>query len=213
MSNKTKKKFFERPLVIIITAVLACVIVCGILGGLTTGFTDFEEKSVEKNYSTLLLNKNNLFYDTIEEGTLYDGVNYSAKVKNGIITLNGESVDTDSDSVTISDTITFATVRLEEGTYTLSAFANADWKNCYVVGTYTVDGITHTWYSDYDKVPASLVTDTVHARTLELESETAVTFAVKVCEGAELKNTKITPVLVEGEDVGNYYVGILGFLG
>ena len=102
---------------------------------------------------------------------------------------------------------------LEEGTYTLSAFANADWKNCYVVGTYTVDGITHTWYSDYDKVPASLVTDTVHARTLELESETAVTFAVKVCEGAELKNTKITPVLVEGEDVGNYYVGILGFLG
>lgn len=212
-STNPIKKFFRNRWVQMTCVALAAILVCGMLGNLTEGFTNFKGESMKDRLSTMHINKDNLFFDKIEDGVISDTVNAKATADSGVIKLTANIADTNTDAVTVAETITFATVQLKEGTYSFTAYDNKDWKSCYVVGTYTLDGTTHTWYADYESITSFDNTETAHARTLELAEDVEVTFSIKLCEGVELENAKITPVLVEGEDVGNYYAGLLGLIG
>ena len=212
-SNSALKRFFRKPIVMMTCVALAVTMVLGTLGTITEGFNDWSGDTMKNGISTIHFNQNNLFFDVIEDKTLADTNNGKAVAKNGKITLNYDIADTDNNAVTVAETIEFATVNLKEGTYTLSAMNKADWKTCYVVGTYTLDGTTHTWYADYESISSFNNADTAHARTLELAEDVEVIFSIRVCEGAKLDNVKVTPVLVEGENEGNYYAGLLGLIG
>ena len=211
--NNAVKKFFRKPIVVMICVALAIVMLCGALGNLTEGFTNFEGENLKENISTLHLNKKNLFFDVIEDETLLDNNFGKATAKQGVITLNYEKADSDENAVTIAENIQIATITLKKGEYTLSAMNKADWKNCYVVGTYNVGGTTHTWYADYENVPVALASDVTHDRTLTLDADTEVMFYIRICEGTKLDNVKVTPVLVEGKNEGNYFAGLLGLVG
>lgn len=212
-NNNSVNKFFRKPIVMMTCVALVVVVICGMLGNLTKGFTDFDGENFKDRLSTVHINQKNLFFDVIEDKTILDNNNVTADAKNGIITLKADIADTDESATTVAETITFAKIELKKGEYTLSAMKNADWKTCYVVGTYNLNGTTHTWYADYESISGFNTAETAHARTLELAEDVEVTFSIRVCEGAELKDVKITPVLVEGENVGNYYAGLLGLVG
>ena len=209
-SNSAVKRFFRKPIVMMTCVALVVVLVLGALGTITEGFSDWSGETMKNGFSTLHLNQNNLFFNVIEDETLLDNNYGKATAKNGVITLNYEKADTDDTKVDIAETIDMATIKLKAGEYTFSAMKDENWTKCYVVGTYIVDGITHKWYADYEKVPGNDVSETSHARTLELKAETEVTFSIIVCEGAKLENVKITPILVEGKDEGNFHSGLLG---
>lgn len=212
-NNNSVNKFFRKPIVMMTCVALVVVLLCGALGTITNGFSDWSGETMKDGLSTLHINQKNLFYDVIEDKTILDNNNVTAEAKNGIITLKADIVDTDESATTVAETITFAKIELKKGEYTLSAMKNADWKTCYVVGTYNLNGTTHTWYADYESISGFNTAETAHARTLELAEDVEVTFSIRVCEGAELEDVKIAPVLVEGEDVGNYYAGLLGLIG
>ena len=213
--NSSVKKFFRKPIVMMTAVALVVVVICGMLGNLTNGFTDLDTDNFMDRLSTIHINQKNLFFDVIEDKTLLDNSNVTAKAEDGVITLKANIDDTDKNATTVAETITFATVKLTKGTYTLTAMKKVDWKTCCVVGTYTVNGTTHTWYADYTdtEVDGFNKSETVHGCTLDLEADTEVTFSIRVCEGAKLDNIKITPVLVEGKDAGNYFAGLLGLIG
>jgi len=209
-NNNSIQKFFRKPIVMMTCVALVVVLVFGALGTITNGFSDWSGETMKDGLSTLHINQKNLFYDVIEDGEIADSSNVEAEAKNGIITLSADIADTDENAVTPAENIAITTLKLSKGTYTLTAYDDADWKTCYVVGTYNLNGTTHTWYADYKTVPSKLASETAHARTLELTEDVEVTFSIRVCEGAELEDVKIAPVLVEGEDEGNYYAGFLG---
>ena len=213
--NSSVKKFFRKPIVMMISVALVVVALCGMLGNLTDGFTNFDSENLKDKFSTMHINKDNLFYDVIEDKVFLDNNNAKVSAENGVLTVKASITDNDTNAITIAEAVTFATIKLEKGTYTLSAYDKADRGVCCVVGTFNANGSTHTWYGDYtDKQVDGFDTSaTSHGQTVTLESDTEVTFVLRICEGAELDNVKIMPVLVEGENEGNYYAGILGLIG
>ena len=213
-NTNSVKKFFRKPVVMMTAVALVVVILCGALGNLTDGFTNFESEDLKDKLSTMHINKDNLFYDTIEDKVLLDNANGKVTSENGVITVNASIADTNDNVITVAESIALTTIKLEKGKYTFTAYDDADWKSCYVVGTYNVDGTTYTWYADYTdtEVDGFNTSETVCGKTLELAADTEVTFSLRLCEGVKLDNVKITPVLVEGEAEGNYYAGILGGL-
>lgn len=190
---------------IIAAIVLVAVILCGLLTRMTDGFTDF---SFEQK-----LNEDNLFYDTIDDGSFYEDANIAAIASGGIITLDGKIADTDPNSVDVAKSLSLGTITLKPGTYTFTCFKDEkpSWKTYYATGTYVENGVVYTWYADMSTAPNnSAKDDTKLGKTVTLQEETTVTFFVNLCEGVELKDVKAIPVLVEGEKDGKYSNGLIG---
>lgn len=201
------KKFFRKRWVTNILLVLAAVAVCAFVFKLTDGFETFNPKDI----ATLDLNEDNLFFEQIEDGEIFDNLQVTAIAENGAITLKGEIADSSPATVDLSDAIDLGSITLKPGTYTFTCFKDPAYKSHYAVGTYTIAGTTYTWYADFEKAPNNTAgAVNLLGRTITLEEEVTVSFEIRLVEGAKL-NTKAMPVIVEGEEVGNFYAnGLFG---
>ena len=198
------QKLSKKNWKVIIIAVALGVLASALVFSLTDGYDNVDLK----DNLTLKLNEDNFFFEKIDDGEIYDNTNIDAVAKNGIITLNGKIADTDPNIITLSDSISLATVTLPVGEYTFTCFDNPSYKSYYAVGTYVLDGKTYTWYADYDKAPNNTTNSTLlQGKTIELTEETEVTFEIRLVEGAELNNVKARPIVVEGDKDGSYYKG------
>ena len=202
------KKFFKKRWVRNVLLVMAAVAACACVFKLTDGFENWDPKDV----ATLDLNEDNLFFEVIEDGEIFDNLQVEAKAENGAIILKGEIADANPSTVDLSDSIDLGSITLQPGTYTFTCFKNPAYKSHYAVGTYTIAGTTYTWYADFEKAPnnaggaANLL-----GRTITLEESVTVNFEIRLVEGAKLNNVKAMPVIVEGEEPGNFYAnGLFG---
>ncbi len=199
------KRSSKKSLAIVVVAVIVSVLLCGFLVRITDGFQVLDPKEV----FAAKLNEENLFFEKVEDGEIFDNYQIDAVVKDGVITLNGKIAALDNTQLTFSDSIEFVTMKLEKGTYTFTCFDDPTVKSYFAVGEYVSGGAVHTWLADFEKVPAidfGTEFGTVHERTLTLEEDTTITFKIMVAEGAELNKVKGMPVIVSGEDEGNFYL-------
>ena len=198
------QKLSKKNWKVIIVAVVLGIVASALAFNLTDGYDNLDFK----DNLTLKLNEDNFFFEKIEDGEIYDNTSIDAVAKNGVITLNGKIVDTDPGAITLSDSIDLGTVTLPAGEYTFTCFNSPSYKGYYAVGTYTLDGATYTWYADFDKAPNNTTNSTLlQGKTIELPEEVEVNFEIRLVEGVELKNVKACPVVVEGDENGNYYKG------
>lgn len=203
--RNSNQKLTKKNWKVIFISVALGVLASALAFSITDGYDNVDLK----DNLTRQLNEENYFFEQIEDGEIYDNINIDAVAKNGVITLNGEIADTDPSVITLSDSIALATIKLPAGEYTFTCFDNPAYKSHYAVGRYTLDGKTYTWYADFEKAPNN-VSDSalLQGKTIELPEETEVTFEIRLVEGAELKNEKAIPVLVEGGEDGSYYKGL-----
>ncbi len=202
------KRNSKKSLAIVIAAVVVSVLLCGFLVRITDGFQVLDPKEV----FAAKLNEENLFFEKVEDGEIFDNYQIDAVVKDGVITLNGKIVAEDNTRLTFSDPIEFVTMKLEKGTYTFTCFDDPTVKSYFAVGEYIADGELHTWLADFEKVPGidlSAELGNVHERTLTLEEDTTITFKIMIAEGAELEKIKGMPVIVSGDEVGDFYLSFL----
>ena len=139
------KKTTKTTLAIAALAVVVAVLLCGFITRTTDNWTNFDPIKV---------NQDNLFYEQIEDGEIYDNYQIDAVAEGGIITLDGKIAAVDTSVLTFSDPIAFATLTLEPGTYTFSCFEDSSIKSYFAVGQYTLYGEDYTWLADFGKVPA-----------------------------------------------------------
>lgn len=202
MSRNYNQKLSKKNWKVIIIAVFIAMLATAMLFKMTDNLTTFAPDKVFARD----LNEDNLFYEKIEDGEIYDNIEVDAIAKNGIITLNGNITDTSPATIDQSTPIDLVRITLPAGEYTFTCFDNPNIKSYYAVGTYSLDGETYTWYADFDEVPNNSDNDeTLLGKTVELTEETEVTFEIRLIEGATLKNVKAVPVLVEGDEDGSYY--------
>lgn len=208
MSRNYNQKLSKKNWKVIIISVLVSVLAVSMLFTMTDNLTTFAPDKVFARD----LNEDNLFYEKIEDGEIYDNLEVDAIAENGIITLNGDITDTSPATIDQSTPIALGKLTLEAGEYTFTCFKNPNIKSCYAVGTYVIDGITYTWYADFDKAPNNSEGDeTLLGKTVEFDKETEVTFEIRLIEGAKFENVKAVPVLVEGDEDGSYYAPIFNF--
>lgn len=197
------KKTTKTTLVIAALAVVVAVLLCGFITRVTDNWTNFDPVKV---------NQDNLFYDQIDDGEIYDNYQIDAVAEGGIITLNGSIAAVDNTALTFSDPIEMVTLTLEPGTYTFSCFDKAAVKSYFAVGQYTIAGQTFSWLADFGKVPGidlGAEFGTVLENTITLEETVEVTFKIMIAEGTELDDVQAKPVIVEGEEEGSFYQATL----
>ena len=196
------KKFFRKKWVKNTLLVIVAVIVCALVSRLTNGFNDWDADTV----FSVDLNEENLFFEKIEDGEIYDNLQVEAVAENGLIVLDGEIADSSPTTVDLSNSIDLGSITLAPGTYTFTCFKNPAYKSHYAVGTYAIAGTTYTWYADYEKAPNNSANDvTLLGRTITIDEEVTVNFEIRLVEGAKLNNVKAMPVLVEGDEPGTFY--------
>ena len=194
----------------VILILLAAVILCGVTMRLTNNFTDFGTDGL----FTGTVNEENFFFEQIEDGDLEFIVDVDAEAKSGVITLDGGVRASAGNSLTIADEpIEFATLMLDAGEYTFSAFNKPSGKTYFAVGIYEIDGVKYAWLADtaksstyYDQALETRGYVNAHGQTVTFDEETEVTFFIMVVEGAELENVKAYPIIVEGDEEGDFYV-------
>ena len=187
----------------VILAVIIAVLVAVPLGGLVSVATDNWT-----NFDPVKVNQDNLFYDKIDDGEIYDNYQIDAVAKDGIITLDGAIAAVDTSALTFSDPIEIVTLTLEPGTYTFSCFDTPSVKSYFAVGEYTIAGVKYSWLADYAKVPAIELGGEfgkLVERTITLEETVEVTFKIMIAEGTELHDVEAKPVIVQGEEEGSFY--------
>ena len=162
---------------------VACVLIM-IVGFLTSGFTAWDKDSVADNVARKV-NPDNLY--TVDAVSLKDsndgyGIVVDVDEKTGAITLDGiASKDME---------FTVGTVTLPKGTYTLTASNKSAMNGVYVTAT-----IGATVYN-FDFTPGN---------TISLDTESSAVIKIHIANEAELNNIKILPVIVEGDEAGNFY--------
>ena len=173
-----------RKSTIKIIAIILGVCLLGGVIGFTSGLFEVNEGKQDE-YFGRKLNENNLY--TVECLTLTDsnmgnGITVDVDEKKGGILLDG----------TASADITYnvGTVKLTEGKYTLTAVDGASYKGVYVTLTYG------NQTKNFDFYPGS---------TIEIEGEVEATITIHIANGAELNNVWVLPVIVAGDEAGNYY--------
>ena len=206
MSNRTYK-FSKKNWLVVAVSVLLAVIATACTFNVTNSFTEFNPSKV-----VFAQNEDNLFFEKIEDGEIYDNVQIDCIVKNGEFTLDGSIANTNPGTITMSDSISVATLTLKPGTYTLSCFNKPNFKSYYLVGTYVIGDNTYTWYADFEDAPNNTEkSKLLHGQTVEFTEETTVHFEIRLVEGTELNNVKARPVLVEGDKEGNFFkIGVFG---
>lgn len=178
-----KKKNLKSTLGIIAICVLLSSAVLGIIAGVTDGFQNFEFRQVnEDNF----INVDN--YVSTLDGYKQDGLKVSVN-DDGVIAVTGEN-ETETDVE-----IEVCSVTLKADEYTLSCEAKGiDDKTYYLVARMgTGDDVEE------------IVIDSDKSKTFEVDTETTFTIYIVVCDGEKI-DTTFKPVLVEGDEVGNFYV-------
>ncbi|MBQ7789227.1 MAG: hypothetical protein IJ398_06225 [Clostridia bacterium] len=171
----------------IIGLVLLVLLGVGLLTGIgacTNGFTSFDMR--EPNPDNLI--KVEDYVETLTEKR-DDDIEITVS-EMGEIKVVGEN-ETDSDIEIIVTEIT-----LDEGEYTLSSSAKGVDDDTYYLCIKTGEGETlQVIYADSDD-----------DSTFEVEADdTTYTVAIVICAGEEIEAT-FKPVLVEGDEVGKFYV-------
>ena len=170
-----------------IVLVLVSTLVIGIIGNVTNGFQDFDKETIEENMSPKV-NADNLY--TAANCSLVDtndgyGVTVSVDEKTGAISLNGKC--------TASRSYEIGKVTLTKGTYTLTAISGAARNGAYV--TLAIPGDSTLQYFDFEP-----------DNTINITSDSVeVTIFLNIAEGAEFGNKAVLPVIVSGEEPGQFY--------
>ena len=190
-----KKKRVKRVFSII-GIVLVSVILAGVTARLTDNFTDF---SIRK------LNEDNLLFESYEDFEDYESKDNDITIKNnnGVLRINGKIDDDASDIV-----LQYATLELEPGEYTYTCFDDPSIDTYYSYISYTdSDKVTHLVIGDIeaDDKDAEEFASVSAFSTFTLEEKTTVKFIILVKADQSLFNVKAMPVLVEGDDPGDFY--------
>ena len=150
-----------------------------ILGGLTASFAMTAANGFDRE-----LNPENII--DVDKYTVKDGDSSGKGIKvsvndDGVIKLNGEASENDEYTVT--------TLSLAAGTYTISGYdSNSKGVTLKAVYNGTITAISGTTYA-----------------TFTLETETSVSIVITIAEDYYCFNTTIKPVLVEGDEAGDFY--------
>ena len=178
-----KKKNLKSTLGIIAICVLLSSAVLGIIAGVTDGFQDFEFRQVNEDN---LINVDN--YISTLDGYKQDGLNVSVN-DDGVIAVTGEN-ETETDVE-----IEVCSITLKADEYTLSCESKGiDDKSYYLIAR-TGEGDSAT----------TIVIDSDKSETFDVTEESEFTIYIVVCDGEEI-DTTFKPVLVEGDEPGNFFV-------
>lgn len=167
----------------IIAIILGVTLVFGAIGFATGLFSVDEDK--QDDYFGRKVNEDNFY--TIEclelvDSNDGDGITVDVDEKKGGVKLNGVA--------NVDLTYDVGTVTLPAGTYTLTACDSASNAGIYVTAT-----AGSTEYK-FDFTPANTIT---------LAEETTLTITIHIAEETELHNVWVLPVIVEGDEAGEYY--------
>ena len=174
--SKTKDK-----IIIIIVCVLLTFALCTLFGFLTNGtwnVNDMELRSV---------NEDNLIkVDSYDVEDLNTGLGYTIDVtENGQIKISGENETEESQQIKVQE------LTLAKGTYTFSSGVKGTSKNGYNMAIVIGE---NTYYADFG-------TDS----TFTVEEEATVTVYINIGAKTEC-NVTFSPVLIEGEEAGDFFV-------
>lgn len=171
---------------------LCCVLVCTalltVVGKWTGGSFDVVEKIRGERNPDNLLTIENYTVEKNKDGKMVGatryGVSYTVK-DDGRITLSGTNNDYDGDVQKVA----FANVTLKPGTYTISGYENAGAKTLGV----------------YAKVGQDEYLGDIQG-TFTITQETTVVIGFYVYNKVNVSGKTLYPVLVSGEDAGEFYV-------
>ena len=168
-----------KNFLIIVAAILVTVITLSVLGSLSDGFSNWDTSTWQLRDR----NKENLLSGKFTDYNPGNGITAKAK-DDGTIILDGEYVGSESSVV-----IPVEVVALSEGTYTFTGAPKGS------TGTYNLQLVYDgkTVYSDFDGC------------TFKLESAASVTVQIVVYPKVEINNVTIRPVIVAGDEAGDFY--------
>lgn len=176
-----KKRNLKNTLGIIAICVLLSTAVLGIIAGVTDGFQDFEMREVNEDN---LINVDN-YIATLEDKRT-DGLKVEVN-DDGVIAITGEN-ETETDVE-----IEVCSVTLKADEYTLSCEAKGiDDKTYYLKAVDETNDVT-------------VIVDSDKEETFNIEAEATYKIYIVVCAGEEI-DTTFKPVLVEGDEPGDFYV-------
>ena len=187
-----KKKGFKSALTIV-GIVLVSVIFAGVTARLTDNYTDFSFRK---------LNEDNLLFGSYDYLAKIEDGGLTFENVNSVIKINGE-LDDDADDYLFE----FAHVELEAGEYTYTCFDNPSIDTYYSYVCYVDDsGKPHFIVADFDSDDEDFEGAVVDGySTFTLEEKTTVKFIILVRPDQTIRNVKAMPVLVEGDDPGEFY--------
>ena len=165
---------------------LVTILLVGFLGNVTNGFQDFDKDTIIENTSKKV-NPDNLY--TVECVELVDkndgsGIVVDVNEKNGAIVLNGTASE--------DTTYVVGNITLDKGTYTLSAIKGASRSTVYMTATV---GANSPYYFDFTP-----------GNTIEIsEDDTSVELKIVIAKDCELDNVQVLPVIVSGDEIGDFY--------
>lgn len=167
----------------VIAIVLAAIFMCSWIGFASDGF---QEKDISK-WVVRDRNENNILKGTFEDYNAGDGI--TAKGKNdGTIVLDGTYKGADDFVV-----IPVESVPLDSGTYTLSGTDKGTNQTYYLRAQYNdASGAVAYAKADFNG-------------TFTITSAQQVIITLVACKDVELNNIKVQPVLVAGNEIGDFY--------
>ena len=173
----------------IIIGMLCCVLLVGFFGWMTTGFTDFTKDSVVDKFSAEV-NPKNIYHPEdciLKSQNLGDGLAVTVD-KDGSISIKGQNESKTDDVV-----YTVGTVTLDKGIYTFTALDGGSKSKAYVTLSRTVGSETTVINADFT------------GNTFEVTSD-GTTWTIQIVIRPECSiNATVYPVIVAGEEAGNYY--------
>lgn len=170
----------KRTLRNVISAVVIILIVCA-LGALTSGFTKFGISDIKDKFEKKRNPDNLILLDNVslkDKKSATSDVEYTVD-KLGAVTLKGKA--------TADEEITYGSVTLEPGTYTLTGAENG--KN----DTYTLGLMVGVQFMRSD------------SGTIVITTKGTYSVVIRVFKGANFLSTKITPALVSGDEAIDFY--------
>lgn len=175
------KKIFSFNIVTIVVVIAVVVAALSFIGHLSGGF----ENMKISEWNLRERNEENLISGEFKDYNEGNGVTAEAD-KYGVITVDGKYMG-DGESVSI----TVDTVTLEGGTYTLSGDSK---------------GSNYTYrLCAKDSNGEEIAVSGLNNATFELGSTTTLQIVIEVFPDYELKNVKISPVLVKGTEAGDFF--------
>ena len=196
------KNFIKNHSVIFATICIALAV--GLTAGLfvlTDGLETWDPNEIftrDRNEDNILYDQ----YDDMEKTPHSSGI--SIEIDKGLVRLDGEIKDSEkSEDVEFI----FASMELSAGTYTYTCFDHPSLTTYYSMIRYTDDtGAVHVVFADFNNSNISIPDVTVDDyKTFTLTEKTDVEFVIVACVGTDCDGVVAKPVLVSGEDEGNFY--------